>query len=334
MRKLSVLILLPLFLSCLCGQARAADYPSMKVRIACSTPKGTSIQAVPLEKMIEIVERESGGKIKCEFFPGGVLDDEQTVVKQLRGNEIQIGVLAAGNLTPFAPRATLLILPYMFPTRENACTLFSDAPFMQELNNAIAQQSNTRPLAWLIGGYRVLTNSKKPIRSMADMQGLKLRVPPVKLQLEAFRSWGVEPHPLSWSETFNGLQQGVIDGQENPHQINRDTKFWEVQKYISDIHYMLWVAPILVSERWYARLAPQTRALFDRAAREAARYEWQWAAEDESKALRACLDNGMTIDAVTDEELWKEKARAVWPAYYEAVGGKDRIDKALTIMGE
>ena len=205
---------------------------------------------------------------------------------------------------------------------------------MQELNNAIAQQSNTRPLAWLIGGYRVLTNSKKPIRSMADMQGLKLRVPPVKLQLEAFRAWGVEPHPLSWSETFNGLQQGVIDGQENPHQINRDTKFWEVQKYISDIHYMLWVAPILVSERWYARLDPQTRALFDRAAQEAARYEWQWAAEDESKALRACLDNGMSINAVTDEELWKEKARAIWPAYYEAVGGKDRIDKALAIMGQ
>ena len=73
---------------------------------------------------------------------------------------------------------------------------------------------------------------------MADLKGLKIRVPAVELQLAAFRSWGVEPHPLSWSETFNALQQGVVDGQENPYAIIRDQKFWEVQKYITDLHYM------------------------------------------------------------------------------------------------
>ena len=125
---------------------------------------------------------------------------------------------------------------------------------MKTFNEAITEQSKTRPLGWLIGGYRVLTNSKRPIKTIDDMAGLKWRVPPVELQLAAFRSWGVEPHPLPWIETFNGLQQGVIDGQENPHLINRDAKFWEVQKYITDIHYMLWVAPILVSERWFAKL--------------------------------------------------------------------------------
>ena len=70
-----------------------------------------------------------------------------------------------------------------------------------------------------MGGYRIITNSKKPINTMADLKGLKIRVPAVELQLAAFRSWGVEPHPLAWSETFNGLQQGVVDGQENPHAI-------------------------------------------------------------------------------------------------------------------
>ena len=96
---------------------------------------------------------------------------------------------------------------------------------MKTFNEAITEQSKTRPLGWLIGGYRVLTNSKRPIKTIDDMAGLKWRVPPVELQLAAFRSWGVEPHPLPWIETFNGLQQGVIDGQENPHLINRDAKF-------------------------------------------------------------------------------------------------------------
>ena len=108
---------------------------------------------------------------------------------------------------------------------------------MNKTADAIARQSRTRPLSWLVGGYRIITNSKKPINTMADLKGLKIRVPAVELQLAAFRSWGVEPHPLAWSETFNGLQQGVVDGQENPHAINRDQKFWEVQKYITNIHY-------------------------------------------------------------------------------------------------
>ncbi len=330
MKRFVCLIILPVILLGY-SLAQAAEYKPMTVRLACSTPPG-SLQATPLDKLIEIVERESGGKITCEKFYGGVLGDEQAVVKQLRGNEIQIGVLAAGNLTPFAPKATLVILPYIFPKKEDAYKLFSDTAFMKEFNEAIAEQSKTRPLSWLTGGYRVLTNSKRPIRTIEDLQGLKWRVPPVELQLAAFRAWGVEPHPLAWIETFNGLQQGVIDGQENPHLINRDTKFWEVQKYITNIHYMLWVAPILASERWYASLDPDTRALFDRAAQEAAVYEWKWADEEDGKALKQCLDGGMVQNDVTDEDKWQEKARSVWPKFYDAVGGQAYVDKALAIM--
>ena len=313
------------------GVSHAKEYKSMTVRIACSTPPG-SVQAVPLARLAEIVHKESNGKIKCELYTGGVLGDEQAVVKQLRSNEIQMGVLAAGNLTPFAPKATLVILPYMFPSKQHAFTFFRNEAFMKTFNEAITEQSKTRPLGWLIGGYRVLTNSKRPIKTIDDMAGLKWRVPPVELQLAAFRSWGVEPHPLPWIETFNGLQQGVIDGQENPHLINRDAKFWEVQKYITDIHYMLWVAPILVSERWFAKLDPDTRELFVRAAREAADYEWKWSEEEDAKALQQCIDGGMVIGTVSDEDKWAEKARSVWPKFYDTVGGKQFVDQALEAM--
>lgn len=315
------------------GGERALAYKPMTVRFACSLPPGT-FQSVPLDKMIEIVERESGGQISCERFYGGVLGDEQAVVKQLRSNEIQIGVLAAGNLTPFAAKATLVILPYIFPKKDDAFRLFSDDAFMKTFADEITAQSRTRPLAWLVGGYRVLTNSKRPILTLEDMRGLKWRVPPVELQLATFRAWGVEPHPLAWIETFNGLQQGVIDGQENPHLVNRDAKFYEVQKYITDIHYMLWVGPILASERWYAALDSETRALFDRAARDASRYQWQWADKEDAKALHECLDAGMVLNGVKDEGVWQKKARSVWPGFYGLVGGKDFVDKALAIMGQ
>lgn len=311
----------------------ATEYKTMKIRMACSTPPGT-IQAAPLDKLAEIVERESDGKITFEKFYGGVLGDEQSTVKQLRSDSIQIGVMAAGNLTPFAPSSTLVIMPYLFPKKEMARIFFSDKTLMGALADKIAEQSRTRPLAWLMSGYRVLTNSRHPIKKLEDMRGLKWRVPPVELQLNTFRAWGVEPHPLAWIETFNGLQQGVIDGQENPNDLNRDTKFWEVQKYITNVHYMIWVAPILVSERWYRKLDPDTKKLFDRAAQEAALWMWDWAETQDKKALQECLDHGMTVNDLEDEAVWMEKARAIWPKYYNVIGGKEVLDKALAVMGQ
>ena len=210
--------------------------------------------------------------------------------------------------------------------------LFGNEAFMNKTADAIAKQSRTRPLSWLVGGYRIITNSKKPINTMADLKGLKIRVPAVELQLAAFRSWGVEPHPLAWSETFNGLQQGVVDGQENPHAINRDQKFWEVQKYITNIHYMLWVGPMLVSDPWFRKLDPQTKALVEKAAKEAAAYEWKWSAEQDESALKECLARGMVINDVSDEPAWTEAARSVWPQFYDKVGGKAVVDEALAIM--
>lgn len=170
------------------------------------------------------------------------------------------------------------------------------------------------------------------MKNIDDLQGLKIRVPPVEIQLESFKSWGVEPHPLAWSETFNALQQGVVDGQENPHTVNRDQKFWEVQKYITELHYLLWVGPMLVSESWFQKLDSDTQALIQRAATEAAAYEWKWAAEQDQIALQQCLDHGMEITTLEDEPVWQEKARSLWPKFYDQVGGKEMIDEAVAII--
>ena len=138
-----------------------------------------------------------------------------------------------------------------------------------------------------------------------------------------------------WSHIlFRGLKPSTVFSRElsTVRKINRDAKFWEVQKYITDIHYMLWVAPILVSERWFAKLDPDTRELFVRAAREAAEYEWKWSEEEDAKALQQCIDGGMVIGTVSDEDKWAEKARSVWPKFYDTVGGKQFVDQALEAM--
>jgi len=311
----------------------AQGYKKTMIMAATANPSG-SLHAVALEKFKEIIEKESGGDIRVNLFLGGSMGSEQANVKQLRNGEIHAAVVADGNLTPFASSATIVILPYLFPKIDDAYTLLGNKNFVEELGESVAKQSQTRPLGWLIGGYRVLTNSKKSITKMDDLQGLKIRVPKVRIQLDSFRSWGVEPHPLAWSETFNALQQGVADGQENPHSINQDQKFWEVQKYITDLHYMLWVGPLLVSDKWYQSLPENSQALVQKAATEACKYEWEWVAKQNQEALSNCLKHGMVLEELTDEADWMSKARALWPEFYEAVGGKAKIDNALKIMGQ
>ena len=319
-------------LALLLGAAPAkAEYQSMTIRAATANPEG-SLHTTAINKFKEIVEKESDGKIRVQTFYGGSMGDEQANVRQLRQQEIHLAVLAVGNLTPFAAQANIYYLPYMFPSIDNAYTLLEHEEFNARMADNIAAQSGSRPLSWLIGGYRHLTNSRRPVTTIDDLQGLRIRTPPVAIQLESFRSWGVEPHPLAWVETFSALQQGVIDGQENPHAVNRDQKFWEVQKYITELHYLLWVGPMLVSERWYQGLDPATRDLIDRAAAEAAAYEWQWAAEQDQIALQECLDNGMELYQLEDEEVWMERARTLWPKFHEQVGGEEVINEALAIM--
>ncbi len=313
--------------------ASAAEYKKMTIRAATANPDG-SLHTTAINKFKEIVEQESAGKITVQTFYGGSMGDEQANVRQLRSQEIHLAVLAVGNLTPFAAQANIYYLPYMFPQLDAAYQLFKNEPFSAKIADTIAQQSGARPLSWLIGGYRHLTNSKKPIATIGDMQGLKIRTPPVAIQLESFRSWGVEPHPLAWTETFNALQQGVIDGQENPHTVNRDQKFWEVQKYITELHYLLWVGPMLVSDSWFKSLDADSKALVVKAAQEAAQYEWQWAAEQDNVAKQQCVDKGMEVVELTDEPVWMEKARSIWPQFYEQVGGKEMIDEALSLMSK
>lgn len=309
----------------------AAEYKKQTIMIATANPPG-SLHVSALEKFREVLEGESNGRITVKAFYSGSMGDEQVNAKQLRDQELHATVIFVGNMTSFSPTSTLLIFPYLFPRPEDAERFFKNEQFMNKMADQIAKESKMRPIAWLLGGYRHLTNSKRPIASLKDMQGIKFRVSLNETQLAAFRSWGLEPHPMAWAETFQALQQGVVDGQENPHTINRDQKFWEVQKYVTPIHYMLWSGPLLVSETWYRKLDPDTRALVNKAARIAQDYEWQWIAEQDKLALRDCIEHGMIVTELTDEAVWIEKARSTWPQFYDKVGGKAFVDEALEAM--
>ena len=176
-RIVTLMCALALVFSCAVS-ASAVEYKAMTIRAATANPDGSQ-HVVAIDKFKEIIEKESGGKIKVQKFIGGSMGDEQANVKQLRTAEIHMAVLACGNLTPFAPAAGVFYLPYGFTSLDKNTKVFTNDAFMKKMNDLIAKQSGTRPLGWLRAGYRHITNSKHPITKMSDLKGLKIRVPAV-----------------------------------------------------------------------------------------------------------------------------------------------------------
>jgi tripartite ATP-independent transporter DctP family solute receptor len=315
------------------SEGMAQTYKKQTI-LAASANTPDSNHGTVFDEFKKVVEQESKGAITVKVYLGGTMGDEVANVKQLRNEELHVASLFTGNLTPSAAIANVLCLPYLFTNMEEAHAVLSDEGFRKVLADQVAKDSGARPLGWMIGGWRSITNSKKPIHKLEDLQGLKIRVSPTAMQLAAFRAFGIEPHPMAWSEVLNALQQGVIDGQENMYLTNQEQKFWEVQKYMTEIHYMLWTGAILVSDSWYRKLDPDTRALVEKAVLAAQKREWSSAEQVEANAKKLTIEHGMEVSIIDpkEEERWKERARGIWKNFITTPEMKALSDQALAII--
>ncbi len=283
-------------------------------------------------KFKELVEKYSNGKVEVQIFPAGQLGSEQRGFQDVQQGVVQATSLAVNNATVFTPATGLFDLPYIFKSRDQAYKVFDG--MWEDLDKKMIEQGGVRSIIWFEQGFRVLTNSKKEVKTLADLKGLKIRVPQNPLMIGAFKSWDCEPVPISWDETFNALQQKVVDGQENPHTVNASSKFYEVQKYITEIHYKMWIGPVVVQEQWLQSQTPEVRDAILKAGKEAAMAERGFIQELEKNALKVCTDKGMiNSGAPTDEDEWQKRAMSIWPDFYKDIGGTEMAEKAMKILG-
>lgn len=284
------------------------------------------------EQFKKYAEELGKGKIKVEIFHGGQMGSEQDNVQQVSQNMVQLSTMAVNNVTPFAPIVGFCTLPYIWNTKDEAYAVL-DGPVGKKLNAIMAKQGNFRALGWLVGGFRVLTNSKKPIRTPEDLKGVTIRVPKNPIMIGAYKAWGINPVPMGWTETFNALQQKVVDGQDNPYIVNYTSKFQEVQKYITNIHYILWIGPLLASEAWYSKLPDDVKKIVDEAGKKAVADERTFVETQEASALLGLVNAGMEVQQpANNEKEWIEKAQAIWPEYYDKIGGKAFVDEVVNFL--
>ncbi len=213
------------------------------------------------------VEANSNGKIKVKLFPSGVLGKERETMVQVKSGVVQSYISSTGGMSTFYPMIDVTNMPFAFSSY-NVCYKVYDGDFGKALAKDIEKKSGFHVLGFgESGGFFIITNSKREIRSPKDMKGLKIRTMTVPLHMEIIKSLGAAPTPIAWSEVYTSLQTGVVDGQMNPISIINMAKFYEVQKYATLTNHIyapyIWV----MNAKFYNSLSPNNKRIIDDAAR-------------------------------------------------------------------
>lgn len=292
-----------------------------------------SDQGVLALRFKEIVEKASEGRYKVDIFPGGQLGDEQKMIKDARRGSIDGAVVAINNVTPFAKKLGVLTLPYLLQSFDDAVKA-TTGDLGNKWRNILVKEAGVHVLGWGYSNFRVLTNSKKPVKTLADLKGLKIRVPKNAIMIETWKALDAEPVPMAWPETFTALQQKVVDGQDNPHVVNYTMKFYEVQNYTSECHYLFSLQPLLFGEKFFQSLSPEDQAMFTRAGIEAQQYNLLFSVAGAETAKQNMIKEGVAYNEIEDEDQWSKIAmEKVWPKFYDTVGGKPAVDDVVKALG-
>lgn len=315
------------------GLLLSASTFSATWNIAVGDGGGSAQEALGL-KFSELLAKKTGGKYEGKLFLNGQLGSEQATVSDVALNTLPMSIVASNNLAPFSPPLSMLSLPYIFENLEQAETIVNNE-VGAKLSDEVIKNANARILAWTYSGYRVLSNSKRPIKKLADLKGLVVRVPKNEVMINTYKSWGVNPTPMAWSETFTALQQGVVDAQDTPYITIHSMKFGEVQKYITDIHYLFLLEPLIISETLFQKQSPEIQKAILSAGKEATEFSLSYLKEKESSIKSELVSKyGMEINALEDEDQWAKKAQEkVWPKFYKDIGGKGRVNELLRSLG-
>ncbi|RDE22848.1 C4-dicarboxylate ABC transporter substrate-binding protein [Motiliproteus coralliicola] len=311
----------------------AGSYAATTWNMAVGDGGGSAQEALGL-KFSELLSQKTGGKFDAKLFVNGQLGSEQTTVNEAAMGTLDLSIIASNNLSPFSPSMGILSLPYVFENIGQAQTVV-EGPIGEQLVKDAIENANVRVLAWTYSGYRVFTNSKRPVKKLDDLEGLVVRVPKNEIMIDTYKSWGINPTPMAWSETFTALQQKVVDGQDTPYAAIYSMKFGEVQKYLTDIHYLFLLEPLIISESLFQEQKPEVQQALLDAGKEATAYSLDWLQGKEAMIKKELIEQyDMQIDALEDEAEWAKRAQqAVWPKFYDQIGGKEKVNELLRALG-
>lgn len=247
-----------------------------------------------LDKFAEIVDEKTEGKVNVEVFHSSQLGNERDMIEGLQLGTLEMTLVSTAPLSSFTKDFLVFDLPFIFKDTENARKVV-DSEIGQNLLDTL-QSQGIIGLCYLENGFRNVTNSKRPINTPEDLKGLKIRTMENPVHMESFNAMGASATPMAFGELFTALQQGTIDGQENPLPIIETSKFYEVQKYLSITEHFYAPSPLLISQEFYNGLDSEIQNAIMEAAKEARSYERQLIDDMNAELMVELKNKGMEIN--------------------------------------
>lgn len=310
--------------SVLCGfmpAAPAVAQTTMKINISISQ---NSHQGVAIDTFAREIEKRTNGRYKVQTFYSGSLGGERESVEAVQLGTQELTFTSTGPVPNFVPEVAILDIPFLFRDYGHARAVL-DGPIGQDLLQKFPSKGMVA-LAWGENGFRHMTNSKHAVNSPDDLKGLKMRTMENPIHIQAYKAFGIIPTPMAFPEVFTALQQGTVDGQENPLSVITSAKFEQVQKYLSLTGHVYSPALFLMNKAAFDKLAPADKQAFLDAAKEGVKANRARVDDDERKAVADLRSKGMNVIDTVDKSRFQA---ALGPTYadFGKKFGQDNIDR-------
>ena len=277
------------------------------------------------------VEKLSNGRIKVELYPNAQLGGDRELCEGVQMGTIQMALPASSALAGFDKKVQVLDLPYLFTSRKTAFEAL-DGILGNKLNQYLLSKGFV-VLGYQENGMRHVTNSKRPIKSPADLKGLKIRTMENPMHIAFFKELGANPTPMSWGELYTALQQGTVDAQENPYAMIDDGKFYEVQKYVSETGHLFSYEIIIANKKFMEKLPADLRKIVDDAAHRAVMAQRARMEKEEAVFKAKVTKTGLKANTLTPEQKrpFVDATKKVY-SQFEKDLGKEIMDIAKKVQ--
>ncbi len=279
------------------------------------------------------VEKASQGRIQVELYFSGVLGKEAEVLDMVKLGTVQG---CRGGLFERANKKYLMYtLPFLFEDADRVVAVMR-SDLGQSINKGAMANGFYIPATGVAGGMRNITCSKRPIQTVADLKGIKMRTPPIDVTIRTFKALGGSPQQVAYTETYMALKTGVVDGQENPFSNAVDMKFYEAQKYLSVVNWQVHPDPFYVNSAWYNSLPDDLKAVFDAVAEATMIYSDTIWLNSEQNYFNVLKDK-LQVNFIAPEarKQFVDGVKPVWQSYVdEGYFTWDEINQALAIAGK
>lgn len=323
MKKFAALLSVCLLISGLMVSAAPA---AMDIKLAHVVNENDAFHVCAL-KFKELVEKGSKGELTVTIYPNAKLGDERNLLENMRMGVVDSAIITSGPIINFMPQFGVFDLPFLFSTPEQAYKVL-DGEIGKKM---LADMDNFgwKGLAYGERGFRNLTNSKKPVNTPEDMKGLKIRLMQNPVYVDSFKALGANAVPMAWTEALTALQQGTIDGQENPLNVIVSFNLFESQKYLALTRHAYAPNVIMMSKKTWDKLSPEQQKLVERSAKAAAEHNRAYDNAKEAEWLQFLKDKGMEVTE-PDLALFREAVKPVYEKY-EAQFGKELVESILAV---